>query len=351
MPTRVLARLRRHARDQGQGARDRVGRGRRRDRHERQGVHRRDGGAVVLQRRLRQARDRGRGRGAADPTARLLVLRGVHDRRHASRRRAPRGPVADPERGRVPRLRRFGRDRHRGQAGPPLLGRRREAGQDAAGLARARLSRDARDGHVARSACRSCATATAASRSSTTSSRCRRSTSTRSRACSSSAATRSRPSSASRSSAPAASIPPPDGYWREISALCKRYDILLIADEVITGFGRTGRMWGTRAVRHRARHDHLRQGRHLGLHAARRRARGRARPLAVLGRADSPARCSGTATRTPATRVRRRPRWRTSTSSSGSSSSSGSRRWSRSSTRPCGVSRARRSWARFAPWA
>jgi putrescine---pyruvate transaminase len=39
--------------------------------------------------------------------------------------------------------------------------------------------------------------------------------------------------------------PPPDGYWREISALCKQHDILLIADEVITGFGRTGQMWGS----------------------------------------------------------------------------------------------------------
>ena len=39
--------------------------------------------------------------------------------------------------------------------------------------------------------------------------------------------------------------PPPDGYWRDISALCRRHDILLIADEVITGFGRTGFMWGT----------------------------------------------------------------------------------------------------------
>ena len=40
-------------------------------------------------------------------------------------------------------------------------------------------------------------------------------------------------------------IPPTDSYWRDISALCKRYDVLLIADEVITGFGRMGRMWGT----------------------------------------------------------------------------------------------------------
>ena len=39
--------------------------------------------------------------------------------------------------------------------------------------------------------------------------------------------------------------PPPDDYWPEISKLCQQHDILLIADEVITGFGRTGQMWGT----------------------------------------------------------------------------------------------------------
>jgi adenosylmethionine-8-amino-7-oxononanoate aminotransferase len=39
--------------------------------------------------------------------------------------------------------------------------------------------------------------------------------------------------------------PPPPGYWQAISELCRQHDILLIADEVITGFGRTGHMWGT----------------------------------------------------------------------------------------------------------
>jgi adenosylmethionine-8-amino-7-oxononanoate aminotransferase len=39
--------------------------------------------------------------------------------------------------------------------------------------------------------------------------------------------------------------PPPDGYWRSIAELCRQHDILLIADEVITGFGRTGFMWGS----------------------------------------------------------------------------------------------------------
>ena len=40
-------------------------------------------------------------------------------------------------------------------------------------------------------------------------------------------------------------IPPTESFWRDISALCKQYDILLVADEVITGFGRLGRMWAT----------------------------------------------------------------------------------------------------------
>ncbi|MDW7709160.1 MAG: aminotransferase class III-fold pyridoxal phosphate-dependent enzyme [Deferrisomatales bacterium] len=34
---------------------------------------------------------------------------------------------------------------------------------------------------------------------------------------------------------------PPDGYWQRIRAICDRYGILLIADEVMTGAGRTDR--------------------------------------------------------------------------------------------------------------
>ena len=39
-------------------------------------------------------------------------------------------------------------------------------------------------------------------------------------------------------------IIPPATYWPEIQRICCEYDILLIADEVICGFGRTGNWWG-----------------------------------------------------------------------------------------------------------
>jgi 4-aminobutyrate---pyruvate transaminase len=36
---------------------------------------------------------------------------------------------------------------------------------------------------------------------------------------------------------------PPRTYWQKIQAVCRKYDLLVIADEVITGFGRTGNMF------------------------------------------------------------------------------------------------------------
>lgn len=44
-------------------------------------------------------------------------------------------------------------------------------------------------------------------------------------------------------------ITPPDGYYQELKRICERHDILFIADEVMTGVGRTGKMlamehWG-----------------------------------------------------------------------------------------------------------
>jgi adenosylmethionine-8-amino-7-oxononanoate aminotransferase len=38
--------------------------------------------------------------------------------------------------------------------------------------------------------------------------------------------------------------PAPPGYFQRIRAICDRYDVLFIADEVMTGFGRTGRRFG-----------------------------------------------------------------------------------------------------------
>ncbi|MDO9283409.1 MAG: aspartate aminotransferase family protein [Aquabacterium sp.] len=39
-------------------------------------------------------------------------------------------------------------------------------------------------------------------------------------------------------------IIPPASYWPEIQRICDRYDILLVSDEVICGFGRTGHWFG-----------------------------------------------------------------------------------------------------------
>lgn len=44
---------------------------------------------------------------------------------------------------------------------------------------------------------------------------------------------------------------PPEGYWPAVAEVCRRHGALLVADEVMTGFGRTGRWfgvdhWGTR---------------------------------------------------------------------------------------------------------
>lgn len=39
-------------------------------------------------------------------------------------------------------------------------------------------------------------------------------------------------------------IPPPEGYWAAIQKVLAKYDVLLIADEVVTGFGRIGADFG-----------------------------------------------------------------------------------------------------------
>ena len=41
-------------------------------------------------------------------------------------------------------------------------------------------------------------------------------------------------------------IVPPPNYWPLVRQICDKHGVLLIADEVVTGFGRTGHMFGTR---------------------------------------------------------------------------------------------------------
>jgi len=40
-------------------------------------------------------------------------------------------------------------------------------------------------------------------------------------------------------------VPPPKGYWEAIQPILEKHDILLIADEVVSGFGRLGSMFGS----------------------------------------------------------------------------------------------------------
>lgn len=49
------------------------------------------------------------------------------------------------------------------------------------------------------------------------------------------------------SGASAPGVYPPDSYWERIREICDRYDVLLIADEVMSGMGRTGVWW---AIQH-----------------------------------------------------------------------------------------------------
>src|SRR5262250_2444751 len=43
----------------------------------------------------------------------------------------------------------------------------------------------------------------------------------------------------------AGNVVPPDGFLRALASIAKEYDALLFCDEMITGFGRTGLMWGS----------------------------------------------------------------------------------------------------------
>ena len=106
---------------------------------------------------------------------------------------------------------------------------------------------------------------------------------------------------------------PPDGYWPGLRELADKYGIALVADEVITGFGRIGEWFAS--ARFGAAPDliTLRQGHHVRV-----RADGRRAGLATRSpsRCTTTAGCCCTASRSAATRWRRRSRCATSRSSS-----------------------------------
>ena len=60
-------------------------------------------------------------------------------------------------------------------------------------------------------------------------------------------------------------------YWQMVREICDRYGVILIADEVVTGFGRTGKMFAMEHFGIVPRHnDSVAKGHHKQLPAARR---------------------------------------------------------------------------------
>ena len=106
-------------------------------------------------------------------------------------------------------------------------------------------------------------------------------------------------------------FPPPEGYLADVRKICTEYDVLFVADEVVTGYGRIGGSWFA-STQFGLEPDIMTTAKGLSqrLPADRRRARSRRRSPS---RSSSRAATCGGATATPTPATRRPARWRSAT--------------------------------------
>ncbi len=103
---------------------------------------------------------------------------------------------------------------------------------------------------------------------------------------------------------------PPMSYWPEIERICRKYDVLLVADEVICGFGRTGEWFGSQYFGFRPDIMTIAKGLTTATSRSAPRCSTTASPMCWRVRAAN----SRMATPTPGIRCAARWRWRTSAS-------------------------------------
>jgi adenosylmethionine-8-amino-7-oxononanoate aminotransferase len=143
-------------------------------------------------------------------------------------------------------------------------------------------------------------------------------------------------------------IPPPEGYWDAVQQVLRHHEVLLVADEVICGFGRLGTPFGSQ--RYAIQPDLMTVAKGItSAYFPVSAAIVSDRVWEVLAGAPPRTARSRTATPRACTPWARRPRWRTSTSSSARACSIARSAWAHASSAGC----ARPSptipwWERFA---